>query len=176
MEKNDSQLIKETLKGVLSSFEVLVRRYEKPIYVHSLRILKKSAAAEDATQETFLRAFEKLKSFDTNKPLKPWIYQIATNYCFDHIRKNARYVRLENDVQLEETSLIDKIAKREEIEKLKSALSKLPKIYFEPVWGYYFLDLDYSKLAKSLDIPVNTLRTRLRRGKANLYKKMTYEN
>jgi len=172
VEKGDSELVQDTLRGVLSSYEVLVRRYEKLIYSHSLRILKRAPAAEDATQEVFLRAFQKLITFDSHRPFKPWLYQIATNYCLDYIRKNARLTKLENTFPDNHPSLIEKLAKSDEIKRLRSALNKLPRIYFQPVWGYYFLELDYQRLAKSLNIPVNTLRTRLKRGKASLYKMM----
>jgi RNA polymerase sigma-70 factor (ECF subfamily) len=68
----------------------------------------------------------------------------------------------------EEPSLIEKLIHKEAIARLREALNKLPAIYFEPLNGYYFADLSYQALAQNLDLPINTLKTRIRRGKIML--------
>jgi len=168
MEKTDAQLILEVLQGNLSSFEAIVKRYQKSIWHHAFRILKDSMAADDATQETFIRAFKNLKNFKQQKSLKPWLYKIATNFCLDYLRKNSRLTSLESQLPFlpsEEPSLIEKLIHKETIIHLQKALNGLPAIYLEPLRDYYFAGLSYQTLAQNLDLPINTLKTRIRRGK-----------
>jgi len=65
----------------------------------------------------------------------------------------------------EERSLIEKLIHKEAIVSLQKALSKLPAAYLEPLKGYYFAGLSYQTLAQNLNLPINTLKTRVRRGK-----------
>lgn len=168
MGKTDIELVSETLEGYLASFEVLVRRYQKPIYYRTLNILKRHEAAEDATQETFIRAFTKLNTFDQKRSFHAWIYQIASNFCFDILRKDNKLVPLREDVPTGETNFLEKIVRDEEIRKLKEALSQLPLIYLEPLKLHYFSGFEYRQIANNLNLPLNTVRTRLRRGRLML--------
>jgi RNA polymerase sigma-70 factor (ECF subfamily) len=171
MEKTDTQLILAVLQGDLSSFETIVKRYQESIWRHTFRILKDPMASDDATQETFIRAFKHLKDFKQKKSLKPWLYKIATNFCLDYLRKNSRLNSLESQMPFlpsGEPPLIEKLIHKEAIARLREALNKLPAIYFEPLNGYYFADLSYQALAQNLDLPINTLKTRIRRGKIML--------
>ena len=168
MEKTDAQLILEVLRGNLSSFEAIVKRYQKSIWRHAFRILKDPMAADDATQETFIRAFKHLNDFKRQKSFKSWLYKIATNFCLDYLRKNSRLTSLESQIPFlpsEEPSLIEKLIHKEAIVSLQKALSRLPAIYLEPLSGYYFAGLSYQALAQNLNLPINTLKTRIRRGK-----------
>lgn len=165
VEKTDRKLIKETLRGKLKSYEVIVRRYQKQIYHHTLRILNDHFAAEDATQEAFVRAFENLRKFDIEKPFKPWIYKISTNFCLDYIRKNKNILPLEDYAPDIKESIFEKIIRWEEIKSLRHAIERLPEIYRQPIIGYYFFGLNYQMLSNEFRLPVNTLKTRVRRGK-----------
>jgi len=168
MEKTDAQLILEVLQGNLFSFETIVKRYQKPIWRHAFRILKDPMAADDATQETFIRAFKHLKNLKQQKSLKPWLYKIATNFCLDYLRKNSRLTSLESQLPFllsEEPSLIETLIHKETIIHLQKALSRLPAIYLEPLNSYCFAGLSYQTLAQNLNLPINTLKTRIRRGK-----------
>lgn len=169
---NDQKLILATLRGKLGAFEIIVKRYQKPIYSHALRLLKDHDAAEDAVQETFVRAYENLARFKIDKPLKPWLFRITTNYSFDYWRKNSRLTKLPENILEKEATPLEKIIQAEEKETLNRALRKLPEIYRRPIFGYYFSNLNYQMLAQNLKIPLNTVRTRLKRGKIILAKLM----
>lgn len=175
MEKSDSLLVEETLKGKLSSFEILLKRYQDKILKRTIHLLGNREDAEDATQETFIRAYKKLDSFKLEMPFSPWIYKIATNYCFDLLKKRKLQEKLSFDVESEEKSLVDQVIQIDQIEKLIIKLRKLPEIYKQPLIGYYFFELDYQDLSRELNMPLNTLRTRLKRGKEMLSKELAYE-
>ena len=166
--KSDSELVKETLQGELASFEIIVRRYEKMIYNHTYKILKNNEDAQDATQETFLRIFENLRLFDQQRPLKPWAYQIATNFCFDQLRKSSKVTALDMEVEEEGPTVLDKIIQKEEVRTLRAALFTLPEHYLRPLIGYYWANFSYRVIAETLNLPINTVRTRLRRGRVLL--------
>ena len=134
----DQELIKKTLDGNLSSFEVLVKRYHKRIYYHCLKILKDHDKADDASQETFIRVYKNLAKFKLDKQFSPWIYKIATNLVYDMIRKESRKVSLDWEVQDDRESTINKLIRNEQVVKVKNLLNDLPDKYQKPLVAYYY--------------------------------------
>jgi RNA polymerase sigma-70 factor (ECF subfamily) len=168
----DRDLIKDSLKGNLFSFEVIVKRYQNQIYLHALRITNDQDLAEDITQETFIRVLEKLGSFKLNKPFLPWVYKIATNLTYDILRKEKKITPLNYEIEDGRVPVLDKIIIKEEKKELKKVFKNLPKKYKLPLFGFYFKGLSYRVLAEKLYLPLNTIRTRIRRGKDYLAKKL----
>lgn len=162
---NEKKLIEETLAGDLSAFEKIVRHYQQPIFRHSLRILKNPDLAEDATQDTFIKFYETLPIFNKKKPIRPWIYKIATNLCFDVLRKHKKVVKLSWEIESPYESSIDRIIRQEESREIKKAIKNLPVIYKLPIVSHYFRNLSYKQIADALKLPLNTVRTRIKRGK-----------
>jgi len=158
------------LRGSLSSFEVIVRKYQTMIGAYSYKILKDPDLSDDATQETFIKLFENLNKFDIKRPLKPWLYKIAKNTCYDIIRKNKKSTTLDWEVDSKREDITESLIRHENRERVREAVAKLPDKYKKPIMGYYFEELSYKHLSKKLKIPLNTLRTRLRRGKMELAK------
>jgi RNA polymerase sigma-70 factor, ECF subfamily len=164
-DKSDETLVKETLQGFLSSYELLVKKYQLPIKRHAMRYFKNADDAEDAVQETLIRAYKNLHRFDQKKLFKPWLYQIATNYCLDELRKNKKKTVLPEEIISEEKPVVEKIMEEEETKLVRKAVDKLPDKYKLPIKGFYFDNHSYENLAKILKLPLNTIRTRLSRGK-----------
>jgi len=168
--KSDSQLIEETLRGSLFSFEVVVKKYQTMINAYAYQILRDPDLSEDATQETFIKLYENLRKFDLKRPLKPWLYKIAKNTSYDIIRKNKKSVILDWDIESNKENVMDDIIRKENKDRVRRAVVRLPDKYKKPIMGYYFEELSYITLSKKLKLPINTLRTRLRRGKMELAK------
>jgi len=164
-DKSDETLVKETLQGFLSSYEILVRKYQQPITRHTYRYLFNHDDAEDATQETFIRAFKNLHYFNKKQLFKPWLYQIATNYCLDELRKSKKITKLPEEIVSEEKPVVEIIIEEEETKLIHKAVDNLPDKYKLPIRGFYFDNHSYENLARILKLPLNTLRTRLSRGK-----------
>lgn len=172
----DRILIQKSIEGNLTAFEVLVKRYQEMILRHTFRILKDGDSSEDATQETFIRVYKNLRKFDQKKEFKPWIYKIASNYCLDMIRANSKLTKLTwqmPDVKNDGGSFLDRFVKKEDIKKLIGSVKKLPKKYKIPLVDFYFMDKSYKAIAVKLDLPVNTVKTRIRRGKRKLEDDLT---
>lgn len=172
--RSDEELIRQTLEGKLSAFETLVRRYEKMILAHTSRLLKDQDGAQDATQEAFVRAFKNLKKFDFQRKFKPWLYQIATNYCKDFFKKENRLQKIHAGIPSSEETPLERLIHEERINIVQRALAGLPDIYRIPITGFYLLGLSYNGLVKTLQISANTLKTRMRRGKILLRKELAH--
>jgi RNA polymerase sigma-70 factor (ECF subfamily) len=131
-----------------------------------------TAAAEDVVQETFIRIYKTIQSFDISKPFSPWMYTIAKNLCMDVLRKGKFKAQLDWDIEDTKESIISKLIKNEAISSLWKAIRTLPDMYKKPILGYYFANLSYQELAHQLNLSENTIKTRLRRGKNYLRKEL----
>src|SRR5215813_14925011 len=92
MEFSDDQIIERTLAGETDAFSLLVRRWERPIYGLSLRMLGRDEDARDVCQETFLAAFRNLRKFRGEAKFSSWLYRIALNACHSRLRKQSAMV------------------------------------------------------------------------------------
>jgi RNA polymerase sigma-70 factor (ECF subfamily) len=93
--KEDNELVYEVIHGSISSFEILVDRYQKTIFNIMLRMVGDFETAKDLTQDVFVKAFEKMGGFDFKYRFFSWIYRIAVNEAINWNRKKQPMVRLE---------------------------------------------------------------------------------
>src|SRR5206468_4665093 len=89
MEISDDQIIERTLAGETDAFSLLVRRWERPIYGLSLRMLGRDEDARDVCQETFLAAYRNLNKFRGEAKFSSWLYRIALNACNSRLRRGG---------------------------------------------------------------------------------------
>ena len=87
MSDDDKELVRAARQGDFTAFEQLVRRHQARIYAVCLGMLKSTAEAEEATQETFLSAFKKLDTFREDAAFFTWLYRVAANHCLMRLRK-----------------------------------------------------------------------------------------
>lgn len=166
--KTDSQLLAETKEGTLTSFETLVKRYEDRLLSFAYRFTKDEDAAKDVVQETFIRVYNHINSFDFSKSFSPWVYKIARNLSLDVIRKGRHTAVLDWDIEDSHESVITRIIKSEQVTALWSAIKALPEMYKAPLVGFYFSNLSIGELAYTMNMSENTIKTRLRRAKSYL--------
>jgi RNA polymerase sigma-70 factor, ECF subfamily len=166
--KTDSQLLAETKEGTLTSFETLVKRYEDRLLAFAYRHTNDEDAARDIVQETFIRVYNHINSFDLSKPFSPWVYKITKNLSLDVIRKGRHTAILDWEVEDTHESVITRIIKSEQITALWSAIKTLPEMYKAPLVGFYFANLSIGELANTMNMSENTIKTRLRRAKGYL--------
>ncbi len=175
-EITDIEIVKASLDGDVSAFEILVQRYISGIYKFSYYYVRDAAEAEDITQETFIRAWKNLKKFDQEKSFKTWLWTIAKNSSLDFIKKKKPlfFSRIaENDDEL--SSLLAPYSEREEtishlIDRkiLKGGLDKilgtLPASYQAVLSLRYNENLKFVEIAEKLGEPIDTVKSRHRRG------------
>src|SRR6185369_13027108 len=98
----DEELVAKAIRGDNESFDVLIRRWERPIYALAYRTIGREEDARDICQDTFLRAFRALPGFRGQAKFSSWLYRIALNLCRDWIRRERRtgFVQAPEDVDL----------------------------------------------------------------------------
>lgn len=137
----------------------LYRRYGPTIYARCRRLLRDDVAAEDATQEVFMRVLRHIESAPTDQAALAWIYRISTNYCLNHIRDRSRQAEPVEDVPEQasehpETPMIDRnLAMR--------LLERAPENLRAPAVLYYVDGLEQAQVAQMLGISRRTVINRL---------------
>ena len=174
MDRSDQQLIADYLAGDEKSLGVLIQRYLKPIYSFTYRYVENAQDAEDTTQETFVKIWRNLKKFDQNKSFKTWIFQIAKNTAFDHLKKKRAIPFSEFENEKGENMITETLADpsplpQELLEKagmaqiLNSAIEKLSPKYRMVLFLRYNDHFNFREIAESLGEPLNTVKSRHRR-------------
>lgn len=158
--KEDNELVYEVIRGNVAAFEVLVDRYQKIIFKMVLRMVGDFETAKDLTQDIFVKAFEKMGSFNFKYRFFSWIYRIAINETLSWIRRNPRMDSFQDlDYPAADT---DHSARRErKSEMLELGLLKLPPDYRILVHLKYYEGLSYEEVAEAHGISVVKVRSRL---------------
>jgi RNA polymerase sigma-70 factor (ECF subfamily) len=175
---SDEDLLARLRAGQMEVFGLLVKRYERELYGYLRRYLGDETLAEDVFQNTFLQLFQKLNKYEQGRPVRPWLYTIATNQAIDALRRAGRRQAASLD-QLRETdadgdvhSLLDllqtpgtdpleKVAADERRDRVRAAVDQLPDHLRATVVLAYYQGLKYREIAEVLAIPVGTVKSRL---------------
>jgi RNA polymerase sigma-70 factor (ECF subfamily) len=177
LDRNDNELIKETLSGALPSFDELILRYEKLTFKIALSFGKTKENAMDITQNVFLKAYQNLHSFRGKSPFKAWLMKITYNEGINWTRKNKHY---QNQDIFEEELMIDNHSPSQEDELLaKEYRSQLLRSLFALNTKYrlavvlrYFEDMPIREIAGAMKcsegVVKNMLYRSLQRLKVNL--------
>ncbi len=164
----DEQLIKNYLRGSEKSLEELVRRYLPLIYNFSRRYSGDPDNASDITQEVFVKVWKNLKKFNTSKNFRVWLFTIAKNTALDWLKKkNALPLSLLNENEGGENlaeNFVDEIYKKSLLNNLQLAIEKLPPKYSSVINLYNTKGLNFREIADFLKEPINTIKSRYRRG------------
>ena len=164
-----------------------MERYEKDALLEDLMVVygdelvrlaytyvKNSETAKDVVQNTFIKCYKNLDLFRFDAQVKTWIYRITINECKDYLKSwNYKMVQVKSFIHETAKSILPSTEKtvidKFNNEEIKSTISSLPKVYREVVYLYYYNSLSTEEIAKVLDIPSNTVKTRLRRAKQRLH-------
>lgn len=175
MEISDDQIIERTLAGETDAFSLLVRRWERPIYGLSLRMLGRDEDARDVCQETFLAAFRNLRKFRGDAKFSSWLYRIALNACHSKLRKQSGAVERSIDQEDEEgrkfeladeaaEHMPDRMHRDQRAAVVRKALQALPAEMRQVIIMKEYEELTFAEIAEILDVPVSTVKSRLYTG------------
>ncbi|MDD5738430.1 MAG: sigma-70 family RNA polymerase sigma factor [Candidatus Pacebacteria bacterium] len=163
-EQTDEQLISQYLEGDEKSLEILIKRYLKPIYSFVYKNIGNRAVAEDITQEVFVKVWKNIKRFNKEKKFKNWLFTIAKNSSIDFLRKKKiATVSFNDDLSSEKSGFTEGIEQRETIKEIHNALKKLSPSYQAIVLLKDESNLTFKEIAKELNEPINTIKSRYRR-------------
>lgn len=177
MEENnrrDRELLHKAKDGDLLSFERLVRLYEKKLLRVVDRLIFDRFASEEVVQDVFVSLYKSLDRIDDSKPFAPYLYTIAKNAGISKLRAKKRGTNVQFDDSLSSHVNLEKEYEDKEKRLLvHRAVDQLPEKYQKPIRLYYFHDVSYEKIAHLLKVPVNTVRTHLKRAKKLLEHTLT---
>ncbi|MGB0756987.1 MAG: RNA polymerase sigma factor [Patescibacteria group bacterium] len=170
----DEQLAKLVQAGQTEAFGDLVVRYEDKLKRYARRFLFQLEDQEDLVQTVFLKVFENIQGFNTDKRFSPWIYRIAHNEFISTLRKRKFEplpffdpdTLFPHPVAKEKTDADTLLGEQKEV--VEKALKDLKPQYREVVILYYFEDFDYKAIGDILRIPTSTVGVRLKRAKEKL--------
>jgi RNA polymerase sigma-70 factor (ECF subfamily) len=175
---SDEDLLSRFRKGQQEVFGILVRRYQRELYGYLRRYLGDPSLADDVFQATFLQVFVKANQYEEGRPVRPWLYTIATHQAIDAMRRVGRHPTVSLDQATTESgdgevhSLIDLLQGREvdpfeqtQAEErravVRATVEKLPDFLKQVVLLAYYQGLKYRDIADILEIPVGTVKSRL---------------
>lgn len=159
-DEDDATLIRRVLDGETAAFEVLVERYQRVLYTVALRMLGNRDDAKDATQTAFVRAYERLSSFDEQYRFFSWIYRILVNECLNVIRGRRPEDEL-TPVLATSGGPFESAVSRERQAQVQAALLQLTPEYRAVVVLRHFTGLSYDEMADALGVPAKTVKSRL---------------
>lgn len=161
-------------KGML--IEQLMEHYTEKVYLLAYSFVRDRGIAEDISQEVFLKAYKYIDNFRGDASLKSWIYRITVNTSMDFLKKKSlKQMLLENSflenfnrTESAETSYLE----ADRNEQLLQIIITLPMKYRTVIVLHYFYDLKINELSDVLDLKINTVKTRLSRGRELLRRKI----
>lgn len=161
-------------EGDRQAFSRLVEAYSRPVYNLTYRMLGNTQEAEDAAQETFLRAYSRLEQYDAAHKFSTWVFSIANHYCIDRLRKrrkvqvsiddNPVLQNLEGDEPAPEESAL----RSEHMNEVQALLGLLDPDYRTPLVLRYWEDLSYEEIAATLEISIPAVKSRLFRARQRM--------
>jgi RNA polymerase sigma-70 factor, ECF subfamily len=170
---SDRDLIQRARRGDAEAFGELVLRYQTSVFNVCYRLLHERLEAEDMTQETFLRARDRLHSFDEERLFSPWIRRVAANVCLNHLESQKRTVALDEEHDADESQRPEKqVEVRERSEQIRRALASLPARYRVVIELRHYQELSYEEIAAELNIPLSDVKSHLFRARKILAEKL----
>jgi RNA polymerase sigma-70 factor (ECF subfamily) len=178
--REDVQLVEEALGGNALSFQLLVERYQDRIFALARHYTKSSVEVEDIVQDTFLKTYRRLGTFQRQSSFSTWLYRIAVNTALDFLKRTGRSpVTAVEDPELTAAPVRaragsgvavaapDASLRREEVARVtQEVLDELPEIFRTVLVLREFEGLAYQEMAEILGISIGTVESRLFRARA----------
>ena len=172
VELDERRLLLRHVEGDFSAFEELVQRYRRPVYGYLVRCGIARDVCDDLFQDVFCRIHAAADRYRPELPLKPWIFTIAANVVRSHFRKQKVRSGMVTSEGLEppdtRPNSLQQAEAKEAVQWLEQAMSKLPMNQREVVVLSCIENMSHDEIAQALDMPVNTVKTHLRRARLAL--------
>lgn len=181
-EPDDAVLIQQSQHGDRAAFDQLQRKYQSQAFATAMKFLGNAQDAEDITQDAFLRAYQRIKTFRGDSSFPTWLITIVQNRCRNKRRWWARYRKLiagpleemmttttkEGErvvLEVPDTAATpaQQLIRTEQRQQLEAAIAQLDEPSRNMVLAYYFRGLTYEQIAEQMRCPVGTVKSRLNR-------------
>jgi RNA polymerase sigma-70 factor (ECF subfamily) len=175
---SDEELMQRLRRGQGEAFGLLVRRYERELFGYLRRYTGDDTLAEDVFQNTFLQVYLKSGQYETGRPVKPWLYTIATHQAIDAMRRNGRHQTLRVEdfttgqedgdlvglldlIESRSPGPVEAVSARERRARIRATVDALPDLLRQVLILAYYQGMKYREIADQLGIPVGTVKSRL---------------
>jgi RNA polymerase sigma-70 factor, ECF subfamily len=172
-------------RGDLDALSELLARYQNRLYRYLLRLVRNETEAEDLFQQTWIRVAEKIRRYDPQRSFEAWLFTLARNLAFDHLRRvkpeSLDEPRTEDpgseprsaSLASSERPVLEDILQRERALLLTTAMASLPVIYREVLTLRFEEEMKLEEIARVVEVPLSTVKTRLRRSLESLRRNLT---
>jgi RNA polymerase sigma-70 factor (ECF subfamily) len=170
--QTDAELLARYAAGEEAAFREMVNRYKNGLYAFLRRFLNRDDLIDDVFQETFLQLYTSRESFDTSRPLRPWLFTIAANKAKDALRKQQRTAAIPigtiadseemsfddvlNALTSDATMPYEKLQESETAARVRQIIANMPENLREILILAYFNKFSYKQMAQILSIPIGT--------------------
>lgn len=171
---DDLYYIEAVKKGNVQAFSFLVEKYQKMVYTLALKLMKKPEEAEEIAQDTFIKAFHKIESYEGKSKFSTWLYSITYNACISELRKRRIEFKSLDDRQIsdqDEQRMHDyyRENKKEDQEKyLNLALEKLPEDDQVLVTLYYYENQSMDEIGVITGLTVSNIKVKIHRARKRM--------
>ncbi|MFY9527418.1 MAG: sigma-70 family RNA polymerase sigma factor [Candidatus Acidiferrales bacterium] len=169
-------------RGDLNALAAILAQYQNRLYRYLLRLVRNPAEAEDLFQQTWVRVAEKIRRYDPERSFEAWLFTLARNLAIDHLRRvqpesldeplggDPGGTSAAGRLASPERPALEGILERERGARLAQALGQLPVIYREVLTLRFEEEMKIEEIARVIEVPLSTVKTRLRRGLEGLRK------
>jgi RNA polymerase sigma factor (sigma-70 family) len=163
----------------MENFEKAILEHGKSVYHYIYSLVKHKELAEDLYQETLLSAYLAFPTIQESSKLKNWLFTIAANKCRDYWRKENKTKQFWKEGVYSYSAVMEPTTLPEERVLLKDYASQmakkvktLPEIYQKPIYLYYYKDYSINEISMKSNLPISTVKTRIKRAKERLRPKL----
>lgn len=175
----DKEFIERALKGEEKAFEMIIRKYQNPLFNYIGRMVGERELALDFTQDVFIKAYSSLRSFKPQYRFRTWLFKIASNHIIDYWRKRkistvscdqspVNNERAPFQIPDHETPIAQKYEMSQLRERIEQALEKLPPFLRELFVWRHINDFSYEEMAEIKGMPVGTVKNRVFQAKEQI--------
>lgn len=167
----DEWLVVRCQLGERDAFDELVARWQLPLWRYARQLAGSDAAADDATQDVWLRVLRSIARLRDGAKLRPWLFGIARRVLMDRLRALYRLPLVagdDADLAALPADDDDALALEVELAALRDGLARLPPLECEVLTLFYLQELSLDEVAQVLAVPVGTVKSRLHRARQQL--------
>jgi RNA polymerase sigma-70 factor, ECF subfamily len=173
---SEEDLIQRCLEGDAAAWDALVRTHWKRVFNIAYKFVARYDEAEDLTQEIFVKLFRALPTYDRRAQFDTWLTRVSRNLCIDHYRRRRREEqKVTDDIDPDMIPMDDLLSRPDaaleqhaEVAIVRRALARLPPTYREAVALRDIHELSYEEIARRLQLPEGTVKSRINRGRKEL--------
>lgn len=166
---SDSDLVVQVKQGNIQAFEQFMKRYERKLLSFAMRYVGDIHTAEEIVQDSLFSFYKHIQTIDTSKKISTYLFEITKNKAISELRKKKQTSPLHENIIEEREDFYEGAIRHETEDLVHKVLRTLDQRYRSVLEMYYLNDVSYEEIARNLNVPINTVRTWLKRGKEKLH-------